>query len=160
MVKSKNEPKVGSKVQARTCLLCEKTNQAVQQLCGYCFKRIQSMKASPPASFDWGLIEAIQKSKARDRKSSAQKLVSEISPGTDKLEVANERLKKENKALYDRLRNMPARKPAKAKLGFKPKFKNQAVQTDMHKSLSQISAIKNLTLKSASTAIKKRRLQA
>ena len=86
--------------------------------------------------------------------------MSEISPGTDKLEAANERLKKENKALYDRLRNMPARKPAKAKLGFKPKFKNQAVQTDTHESSSQISAIKNLKLNSASTVIKKRRLQA
>ena len=77
MVKRKNEPKAGSEVQAKACLLCEKTSQAVQQLCGFCFKKIQSMKACPPGSFDKGLIEAIQKSKARDRKSSAQKMVTE-----------------------------------------------------------------------------------
>ena len=94
MVKSKNEPKVGSKVQARACLLCEKTNQVVQQLCGFCFKKIQSMKASSAGSFDRGLIEAIRKSKARDRKSSAQKLVRETSTDVQQLEASNNSLRK------------------------------------------------------------------
>ena len=78
----------------------------------------------------------------------------------DELKASNDGLKKQVKALSDRLRRMPTRKSTKAKLGFKQKSKNQAVQTDTHESSSQISTIKNLKLNSASTAIKKRRLQA
>ena len=102
----------------------------MQQLCGFCFKKIQSMKASSTGSFDRGLIEAIRKSKARDRKSSAQKLVRENSKDFQQLEAANDSLKKQNKALYDRLRRMPARKSTKAKLGFKQKTDKSTVQID------------------------------
>ena len=88
------------------------------------------MKASSAGSFDRGLIEAIRKSKARDRKSSAQKLVRENSKDFQQLEAANDSLKKQNKALYDRLRRMPAKKSTKAKLGFKQKADKSTVQID------------------------------
>ena len=90
------------------------------------------MKAPSAGSFDRGLIEAIRKSKARDRKSSAQKLVRESSKDFQQLEAANDSLKKQNKALYDRLRRMPARKSTKAKLGFKQKTDKSTVQIDTH----------------------------
>ena len=102
----------------------------MQQLCGFCCKKIQSMKAPSAGSFDRGLIEAIRKSKARDRKSSAQKLVRESSKDFQQLEAANDSLKKQNKALYDRLRRMPARKSTKAKLGFKQKGQKSTLLID------------------------------
>ena len=88
------------------------------------------MKASSAGSFDRGLIEAIRKSKARDRKSSAQKLVRETSTDFQQLEASNDSLKKQVKALQNRLRRMPAKKSTKAKLGFKQKTEKSTVQID------------------------------
>ena len=87
------------------------------------------MKASSDGSFDKGLIEAIRKSKARDRKSSAQKLVRETSTDFQQLVASNDSLRKQNKALYDRLRRAPARRSTKAKLGFKQKDPKSTPQT-------------------------------
>ena len=120
----------------------------MQQLCGFCFKKIQSMKASSAGSFDRGLIEAIRKSKARDRKSSAQKLVRETSTDFQQLEATNDSLKKQVKALQNRLRRAPARKPTKAKLGFKQKDPKSAPQTGPRPSQGQTAAIKKSKLKS------------
>ena len=99
------------------------------------------MKATPPGSFDRDLIDVIRKSKARDRKSSAQKLVRMSSKDFQQLEAANDSLKKQNKALYDCLRRMPARKSTKAKLGFKQKDPKSTVLIDTSSSYSQITAI-------------------
>ena len=88
------------------------------------------MKASSAGSFDRGLIEAIRKSKARDRKSSAQKLVRETSTDFQQLEASNDSLKKQVKALQNRLRRMPAKKSTKAKLGFKQRTEKSTVQID------------------------------
>ena len=106
------------------------------------------MKASSAGSFDRGLIEAIRKSKARDRKSSAQKLVRETSTDFQELEASNDSLKKQVKALQNRLRRAPARKPTKAKLGFKQKDPKSAPQTGPRPSQGQTAAIKKSTLKS------------
>ena len=105
-------------------------NQSVQQLCGFCFKKIQSMKVSSAGSFDKGLIETIRKSKARDRKSSAQKLVRETSTDFQQLVASNDSLRKQVKALQNRLRRMPAKRSTKAKLGFKQKADKSTVQID------------------------------
>ena len=106
------------------------------------------MKASSAGSFDRGLIEAIRKSKARDRKSSAQKLVRETSTDFQQLEASNDSLKKQVKALQNRLRRMPAKKSTKAKLGFKQRTEKSTVQIDTNSNKSQTVAIKKSKLKS------------
>ena len=106
------------------------------------------MKASSAGSFDRGLIEAIRKSKARDRKSSAQKLVRETSTDFQELEAENASLRKEKKALCERLRRAAARRPTKAKLGFKQKDPKSGPQTGPRPSQGQTAAIKKSTLKS------------
>ena len=130
MVKRKNEPKAGSELQAKACLLCEKTIQGVQQLCGFCFKKIQSMKTSPPGSFDKGLIEAIQKSNARDRKSLAQKMITQQDPAYQSLKDRIKVLERRAKSNYVMSRKAMARKSTKAKLGFKQKTEKLTVKID------------------------------
>ena len=48
----------------------------------------------------------------------------------DELLTSIDSLRKQNKALYDRLRMMPAKKSIKAKLGFKQKTEKSTVQID------------------------------
>ena len=48
----------------------------------------------------------------------------------DELLISIDSLRKQNKALYDRLRRMPAKKSTKAKLGFKQKTEKSTVQID------------------------------
>ena len=118
MVKAK-ESKGGSKNKGKTCTLCKKMYQSVVFICGNCDKKLKGMEASPSDSFDRALFEVITKSKARDRKSSAQKLAIETKPASDTSKATIMALKKKVKALNDRLRKIPARLAAKATHGFK-----------------------------------------
>ena len=115
----------GSDIQDKTCLMCERTYKSVQQLCGNCFKRLKDMKASESGSTDKGLFEIIQLSKARDRNNSALKLVNKKNPDYQKLKETNQRLKKENKTLYDSQRYQTSKKSARAALGFKAKTEEE-----------------------------------
>ena len=99
------------------------------------------MSESKTDSFDWGLINALRQPRERDRKQFGKTLVRQTFTDYDELVASNNSLKKQNKALYDRLRRMPAKKSTKAKLGFKQKTEKSTVQIDTSSSSSQITAI-------------------
>ena len=99
------------------------------------------MSESKTDSFDWGLINALRQPRERDRKKFGKMLVRETYTDYDELVASNNSLRKQNKALYDRLRRMPAKKSTKAKLGFKQKTEKSTVQIDTSSSSSQITAI-------------------
>ena len=105
--------------------------------------------SGPEASdIDRGLIESIRLTREHHRTNSVRKLVHETSTDFQELEASNDSLKKQVKALKNRLRRAPARKPTKAKLGFKQKDPKSAPQTGPRPSQGQTAAIKKSTLKS------------
>ena len=105
--------------------------------------------SGPEASdIDRGLIESIRLTREHHRTNSVRKLVRETSTDFQELEATIASLRKEKKALYDRLRRAPARRPTKAKLGFKQKDPKSAPQTGPRPSQGQTAAIKKSKLKS------------
>ena len=87
------------------------------------------MKASSAGSFDKGLIEAFKQKRAVDRVNCVKKLVRETSTDFQQLVASNDSLKKQVKALQNRLRRIPARNSTKAKLGFKQKGAKSTVKS-------------------------------
>ena len=105
--------------------------------------------SGPEASdIDRGLIESIRLTREHHRTNSVRKLVRTTSTDFQELEASNASLRKENKALQNRLRRAAARRPTKAKLGFKQKTDKSTVQIDTNSNKSQTVAIKKSKLKS------------
>ena len=105
--------------------------------------------SGPEASdIDRGLIESIRLTREHHRTNSVRKLARTISTDFQELEAENASLRKEKKALRERLRRAAARRPTKAKLGFKQKDPKSAPQTGPRPSQGQTAAIKKSTLKS------------
>ena len=131
--------------------MCQKKYKNVVELCTYCKKQLSSANGPNGSIIERGLIEVFKQRGAEKKARLYRKLVTKISPGTSNLEANNERLKKENKALYDRLRKKPARKPTKTTLGFKQKAKIHALKKGMILESSQMTVIKRSALKSNQT---------
>ena len=148
MVKTKKEPQTDSADGPRACLLCQKKYKNVVELCTYCKKQLTSASGPNASIIDRGLIEAFTQKRAVDKANCVKKLARATSTDFQHLEATIASLRKEKKALRDRLRRAPARRPTKAKLGFKQKTEKSAPQTGPRPSQGQTAAIKKSKLKS------------
>ena len=110
--------------------MCQKKYKNVVELCTYCKKQLSSASGPDSSIIDRGIIEAFKQKRAVDRANCVKKLVRETSTDFQQLVASNNSLKKQVKALQNRLRRMPARKPTKAKLGFKQKDSKSTVLID------------------------------
>ena len=110
--------------------MCQKKYKTVVELCTYCKKQLSNANGPDASIIDSGLIEAFKQKRAVDKANCVKKLVHKTFKDYDELKTSIDSLKKQNKALYDRLRRMPARKSTKAKLGFKQKTDKSTVQID------------------------------
>ena len=99
--------------------MCQKKYKNVVELCTYCKKQLSSASGPDASIIDRGIIEAFKQKRAVDKLNCVKKLVRATSTDFQQQKATIDSLRKQNKALYDRLRRMPARNPTKAKLGFK-----------------------------------------
>ena len=119
--KDKREPKTTSEARSSPWHLFEVERQTVLELCSGSAGRRISASGTDGCIIEKGLIEAFKQKRAVDRANCVKKLVRETSTDFQQLIASNDSLKKQVKALQNRLRRMPARKSTKAKLGFKQK---------------------------------------
>ena len=108
----------------------QKKYKNVVELCTYCKKQLSSANGPDASIIDSGLIEAFKQKRAVDRANCVKKLVRETSTDFQQLVASNDSLRKQVKALQNRLRRMPAKRSTKAKLGFKQKTDKLTVQID------------------------------
>ena len=109
--------------------MCQKKYKTVVELCTYCKKQLTSASGPDASIIDRGLIEAFKQKRAVDRANCVKKLVRETSTDFQQLVASNDSLRKQVKALQNRLRRAPARRSTKAKLGFKQKDPKSTPQT-------------------------------
>ena len=109
--------------------MCQKKYKNVVELCTYCKKQLSSASGPDASIIDKGLIAAFKQKRAVDRANCVKKLVRETSTDFQQLVASNDSLKKQVKALQNRLRRVPARRSTKAKLGFKQKDPKSTPQT-------------------------------
>ena len=128
MVKTKKELQAVPTDGPRACLLCQKKYKNVVELCTYCKKQLSNANGPDASIIDSGLIEAFKQKRAVDRANCVKKLVRETSTDFQQLVASNDSLRKQVKALQNRLRRMPAKRSTKAKLGFKQKADKSTVQ--------------------------------
>ena len=108
--------------------MCQKKYKNVVELCTYCKKQLSSANGPDASIIGSGLIEAFKQKRAVDRANCVKKLVRETSTDFQELVASNDSLRKQVKALQNRLRRMPAKRSTKAKLGFKQKADKSTVQ--------------------------------
>ena len=109
--------------------MCQKKYKNVVELCTYCKKQLSNANGPDASIIDSGLIEAFKQKRAVDRANCVKKLVRETSTDFQQLVASNDSLRKQVKALQNRLRRAPARRSTKAKLGFKQKDPKSTPQT-------------------------------
>lgn len=109
MVKTQTKANQAQAVAPQACLICDKTYQSVQQLCGFCIKKLKVLKDAQEGSFERELFTLVFQVRVRDRKSFGKRLVTQKKCANPDQAAQIDRLRKRNKVLYVTLRRLRSR---------------------------------------------------